>query len=103
MESSTQALIQQSLESLDAQIMAFVRGEEIGEAAAPEPPSELEFAAGVTRKMLEDMVPADQRRDLLQLVLMMFAFLFVLRAVSNWWMNRLASKVADEIENRNRR
>ncbi len=99
MESSTQALIRQSLESLDNQITARVRGEEI-EAGPSEPPSELKFAAGVTRKMLEDMLPAEQRIEYLRLALVILGFLFLIRAVSDWWMNRLANRVADKIEAR---
>ncbi len=102
MESSTQALIRQSLESLDRQIEARMRGEEAGDVEPVAPPSELEFAAGVTRKMLEDMLPAEQRRDLLRVATMVLAFLFGARAVSNWWMNRLAIRVADELEKRHR-
>ena len=56
MESSTQALIRQSLESLDRQIEARMRGEEAGDVEPVAPPSELEFAAGVTRKMLEILI-----------------------------------------------
>lgn len=103
MESSTQALIRQSLESLDAQIEARMRGEDEGEVTAAAPPSELEFAAGVTRKMLEDMVPAEQRRDLLRVALTIITLLFIIRAIGNWWMNRLANRVADELEERQRR
>jgi carbon monoxide dehydrogenase subunit G len=103
MESSTQALIRQSLESLGAQIEAKMRGEEEGEMAPVAPPSELEFAAGVTRKMLEDMVPAEQRRDLLRVGVTIITLLFVIRAVGNWWMDRLANRVADELEERQRR
>lgn len=101
-ESSTQALIRQSLESLDAQIEAKMRGDDIEEVTPVPPPSELEFAAGVTRKMLEDMVPLEQRRDMLRVTLTILTFLFVVRAISNWWLNRLASRVADEIEKRQR-
>lgn len=102
MESSTQALIRQSLESLDTQIQAKMRGEDEGEVAPAAPPSELEFAAGVTRKMLEDMVPAEQRRDLLRVGITIITLLFVIRAIGNWWMDRLAKRIADELEERER-
>jgi carbon monoxide dehydrogenase subunit G len=102
-ESSTQALIRQSLESLDSQIEARMRGEEEGEVTPVAPPSELEFAAGVTRKMLEDMVPVGQRRDLFRVALTIITLLFLVRTIENWWMNRLANRVADELEERQRR
>ncbi|MDX1616791.1 MAG: carbon monoxide dehydrogenase subunit G, partial [Candidatus Promineifilaceae bacterium] len=59
MESSAQAMIRQSLESLETQVQARAAGEP---TAATSSPSELAFAAGVTRKMLEEMVP-EERRD----------------------------------------
>jgi hypothetical protein len=100
MESSTQALISQSLESLDAQIKAKMQGDETGETVVSSQPSELEFAAGVTRKMVEDMLPQDQQMNLLKGAVGLLAVLFVVRSISNWWMDRLAKKVADEIEDR---
>ena len=104
MESSTQAILRQSLESLDAQIAARVRGAETGEIVAPiEPPSELKFAAGMTLKMLEDMVPTEQRKGILQGVAIGLGLLFAIGAIENWWTNRLANRVADVIEERNKK
>jgi len=101
MESSTQALISQSLESLDAQITARVRGEESGEALQPSaPPSEFAFATGVAQKMLDDMLPAEQRQTALRVGLALLATLVVLRAISNWWIDRTAHRVADILESR---
>jgi len=100
MESSTQALIKQSLESLDAQIQAKMLGDETGETVDVSQPSELEFAAGVTRKMVADMLPKDQQMNLVKAAAGLLALLFVIRSISNWWMDRLAEKVADEIEDR---
>ncbi len=100
MESSTQALISQSLEALDIIIAARVQGAELDEIPEIEAPSDLAFAAGVTRKMLEDLVPAERRSELIQSGVLVMLFLGVLWAVNNWWTNRLASKVADVIEER---
>jgi carbon monoxide dehydrogenase subunit G len=104
MESSTQALLRLSLESLDAQIAARVRGEETGEEVAPvEPPSELKFATGMTLKMLDDMVPTEQRKGILQGVAIGLSLLFAIGYIGNWWANRLANRVADVIEERDRK
>lgn len=100
MESSTQALIRQSLESLDAQIMARAGGEET--PAAAEAPSQIEFAAGVTRKMLEDMVPPERQEALVRTALGIILTLFLLRIISNWWTNRLANRIIDILEERER-
>ncbi len=104
MDSSVQAMIGQSLESLNAQIVARVQGQESGEAVAPvAPPSEFAFATGVAQKMLEDMLPAEQRQTAIKAVLAVLAALVVLRAVSNWWVDRIAYRVADILEARDRR
>lgn len=103
MESSVQALIAQSLESLNAQIMARVQGQESGEAVAPvAPPSEFAFATGVAQKMLDDMIPAEKRQTTLQAALALLAAFLLLRAISNWWIDRTANRVADILESRER-
>jgi hypothetical protein len=53
--------------------------------------------------MLEDMVPVGQRRDLFRVALTIITLLFLVRTIGNWWMNRLANRVADELEERQRR
>ena len=104
MESSTQAILRQSLESLDAQIAARVRGAETGEIVAPvEPPSELKFAAGMTLKMLDDMVPTEQRKGILQGAAIGLGLLFAIGFIGSWWTNLLANRVADVIEERNKK
>lgn len=104
MDSSTQAIIDQSLESLNAQVTARVQGvEDLEAVAGPKAPSELEFAAGVTRRMLADLVPADQRQDLVKTALIALGLLFVFRIINDWWTNRLANKVADVLEQRQRK
>lgn len=102
MESSTQALIGQSLESLDAIIAARVQGAELGEIPDVEAPSELAFAAGVTRRMIEDMVPPERRSEMIQGGAVALIFIAVIWVINNWWTNRLANRVADVIEERQR-
>ncbi|HET6445443.1 MAG TPA: carbon monoxide dehydrogenase subunit G [candidate division Zixibacteria bacterium] len=98
-ESSAQALIQQGLQAFDAQIQARMKGEEIGEdALLAEAPSEMEFAFGMTQKMLEDLVPTEKRGELLRAGVTLLAFLVIVKAVSDWWTNRLAARVAELIE-----
>ncbi len=99
MESSTQALIGQSLESLDAQIKATVKGEDVAEAVPP-PPTELQFAAGVTKRIVADMVPPEKAQNIVLSAVVAVAVLIFARAVSNWWTNRLANQVADILEER---
>jgi carbon monoxide dehydrogenase subunit G len=104
MESSTQALISQSLESLDAQITARVRGQETGEVVTPAPPpSELAFSIGVAQKMLDDMLPAEQRQTAVRAGFALLAVFIVLRTIGNWWIDRTAYRVVEMLESRDRR
>lgn len=104
MESSVQAMIGQSLESLNAQIAARVGGQESDEPIPPAaPPSEFAFATGVAQRMLDDMLPAEQRQTALKAGLAVLAALMVLRALSNWWIDRTANRVADILESRDLR
>jgi carbon monoxide dehydrogenase subunit G len=99
MESSAQALIRQGLEAFDAQIQARMKGEEISEESlAADAPSEMEFALGVTQKMLEDLVPPERLGELIRIGFGVVAFLVVLRAVSEWWTNRLADRIAKLVD-----
>lgn len=100
MESSTQALIRQSLESLDSQVKAKASGDESKIFEPTTPPTELQFAAGVTKKMIEDMVPADQRQNLVKGIAASLVIFFALRTIVNWWTNRLANRVADVLQER---
>lgn len=100
MESSAQALIRQSLESLETQLEAIEQGADVSDLPPAEAPSQIEFAAGVTKKMLEDMVPAENRQDVIRTALAATGALFLLWMLMNWWTNRIANRVADIIEER---
>ncbi len=102
MESSTQALISQSLKSLDTIITARVQGAELGEIPDVEAPSELAFAAGVTSKMIKDLIPPERRTEMIQGGALTLIVLGTIWALNNWWTNRLANRVADVIEKRQR-
>ena len=106
LDSSAKALTKQSLDNLNKQIEARVAPNsgndgqkssgapaaqrEVSQAKAP---SEMEFAMGVAKNMLEDLVPPERRPILLGAALGALAFLLFL----NWWANVVARKVADQI------
>jgi carbon monoxide dehydrogenase subunit G len=103
MDTSAQALIRQSLEALEAQIMArqgAVEGEEVELPPPPEPPSEFEFAAGVAKKMLEDTFPPEKRDQQIRSGLVALAIIAIVWIIGNWWTNRLADRIARRIEDR---
>ncbi|NIP23008.1 MAG: carbon monoxide dehydrogenase subunit G [Phycisphaerae bacterium] len=101
MDTSAQALIRQSLETLETQIKAGQQSAETGEPA-PEiaPPSELQFAMGVTRKMIEDALPEEKRPEMMRAAIIALAIILVMKTLSDWWMDRLASRVVKKLEKR---
>lgn len=109
LDSSAKALTRQSLDGLHEQIKARTQAsaahhaEEALVGAPPQtaetnPPSQIEFALGVTKHLVDDLVPAPQRPKLIAAALVFLGSLVVL----NWWMNIIARKVAREISERRR-
>lgn len=111
LDSSAKALTRQSLEGLHEQIKARLQAnathhaEEalLGELSPVSPavapsstaaaPSQTEFALGVAKHLVDDLVPTPQRPKLIAGGLVFLASLVVL----NWWMNAIARKVAREV------
>jgi carbon monoxide dehydrogenase subunit G len=106
LDSSAKALTKQSLDGLDRQIQARLQPEPVPatsgqpvvtqapQAIAPvEAPSQIDFAFGVAKNMLEDLVPPERRPTLIAAGIgTLGLFLFLL-----WWTNVVARKVANEI------
>lgn len=104
LDSSAKALTRQSLDGLHEQIKARVQvsassqAEEIlispaSQTAAASSASQVEFAMGVAKHLVDDLVPAPQRPKLIAAGLIFLGSLLVL----NWWMNAIARKVAKEV------
>jgi hypothetical protein len=104
LDSSARALTKQSLEGLHEQIKARMQANASHQAEValagepPQPvevnaPSQTEFALGVAKHLLNDLVPAPQRPKLIAAGLVFLTSLMVL----NWWMNIIARKVAKEV------
>lgn len=112
-DSTSKALIRQALESLHSQIQtkqqasqpeASATVEQTASASFEYPgghlrleaPSQTQFAVDVARDVLDDLIPPGKRSTLVAAVLGVLAiFLF-----SEWWLNRLARRVADILEQR---
>lgn len=105
LDSSAKALTRQSLDGLHEQIKARVQasashhaeealvGTQPQAAESSSPPSQVEFALGVAKHLVDDLVPAPQRPKLIAASLVFLGSLVVL----NWWMNAIARKVAKEV------
>lgn len=108
LDSSARAITKQSLENLAKQIDARHKdGATDGEAEeegvapgeeAPAAPTQTEFAVGVAREMLDDLVPPEQRPELARVGAAVLGFLFVMMLVINWWTNLLAGKIAKRLQ-----
>jgi hypothetical protein len=108
-DTSAKAIIRQSLEGLDQQVQARAQANGVttssgaGESTPPSvaAPTQTEFALGVAKNFFEELVPADQQDELFRKVIMVAAGLILFRLVSNWWINRVARKVARIIKESN--
>lgn len=111
LDSSAKALTRQSLDTLHKLIQAKVEGgsapdqpeESTKNSRTPTPakssttaldlegPSQTEFALGVAKQVLDDLISHEKRMFLLAGAVGVLALIVIL----NWWSNRWAQKVAD--------
>ena len=94
LDSSAKALTRQSLDALHQQIKARTQPPHPDEPPPEvEAPSPTQFAAGVAKQVLDDLISHEQRMLLLAGGLGILALVLIL----NWWMDRLAERVADRV------
>ncbi|MCL4262001.1 MAG: carbon monoxide dehydrogenase subunit G [Anaerolineae bacterium] len=104
LDTSANAIIRQSLEGLEAQIAARMNGggnvaEDTAVAApSPAPPSQTEFALGVARHMVEDMLADEEQAERFRKVVIAAGALFVLYILLDWFAGRIAGKVAKKMK-----
>lgn len=111
LDSSARAITKQSLDNLAKQVDARQKkgdaeegnGEsaEDGSAAedeAPAAPTQTEFAVGVAREMMNDLVPPEQRPELMRTGAAVVGILFVIMLIVNWWTSLLAGKIAKRLQ-----
>ena len=106
LDTSANAIIRQSLEGLGQQVQARMMAdtsEKLGideGPAPPTPPSQAQFAAGVAKNLVEEYLAPEQRDNLIKTSLMVLGALLLIRLISNWWVDKIAKKVAKELEQR---
>jgi len=100
LESSAKAITRQSLDGLNKQVLARAQGDAspdgagatAAEVAPVEAPSEMEFAMGMAKSMLEDMAPPEHRSLLIAVGAgLLFLFVFL-----GWWGKMIARNAARE-------
>jgi hypothetical protein len=103
LDTSARAVIRQSLEGLEKQVEAHMHPEEAkAEGAGPQAPTQTEFALGVAKNFVEEMVPPEQRPEFVSKGPLILGVLILIRLLSEWWINRLARKVAAIIQEERR-
>jgi uncharacterized protein len=101
LDRSAKALTQQSLDGLSQQIQARQQAEVTGEPAPViEAPGQTQFALGVARNLLDEMIPPERQPDLLKVGLILLAAWLLFRWLNNWWIERIARRVVELIEAR---
>lgn len=107
LDSSARAIVRQSLEGLDRQVMAHTQPAAVDAATeAPVAPaasrSQAEFATGVAKQMLQEFIPEERRQEVLNKLLAGTAMFLLILFIDNWRMNRLARKVVRRAERKGR-
>jgi len=117
LESSAKALTRQTLDGLHEQIKARTQAQTSANPTVnltsvatrvseplPVPevkaPSQTEFALGVAKNVLDDLVPTEQRPKLIAGGLVALGAMVVLWIFSEWLVDRVAQRVMDVLEER---
>lgn len=58
------------------------------------PPTQTQFAMGVAKNFIEELIPEDQREDTISKAIMILGGLFLFRLITKWWTRRIAREVA---------
>ena len=102
LDTSTRAIIRQSLEGLGLQVQDRMVAQEVTAVSSPPPvheaPTILEFSTGVAKNIVEDLVPPENRDEVIGKGLLVGGALLLLWLFAEWWSSRLAKKIARELQ-----
>ncbi|MCB9433607.1 MAG: carbon monoxide dehydrogenase subunit G [Ardenticatenaceae bacterium] len=124
LDTSAKAIIRQSLDGLNQQVearMVALQAEKVVEekevegktavsAPTPKPttptspppplapPTQTQFAMGVAKNFIEELIPEDQREDTISKAIMILGGLFLFRLITKWWTRRIAREVAKMLQ-----
>jgi len=105
LETSANAIIRQSLEGLGQQVQVRMMADASSELGMdemptpPSPPSQTQFAAGVAKNLLEEYLAPEKRDSLIKNGLIALGAILFVRFIMNWWTNKIAQKVANQLKN----
>lgn len=104
LDTSAKAIVRQGLEGLEQQVQARMTPvTENGDAAPaefvpPPPPSQIEFATGVAKNMMDDMLAEEKRDELINKLIILGGAFFVFTILTNWFANKVANKVVRKLD-----
>ncbi len=102
-ETSAKAIVRQGLEGLDLQVQARVappvsNGEAPAEIIPPAPPSQIEFATGVAKNIMEDVLAEEKRDELINKIIGTAGAFLIFTVIANWFADKVANKVVRKLE-----
>ncbi len=104
LDTSAKAIVRQGLEGLDSQVQARMTpatetGDvETAEFIPPPPPTQIEFATGVAKNMMDDMLAEEKRDELINKLIILGGAFLVITVLTNWFANKVANKVVRKLD-----
>ncbi len=104
LDTSARAIVRQSLEGLDLQVQAQTQpagtpGMDVPPTATRlAAPTQAQFASGVAKNMLEELIPPAKRAEFLSKSLLVLGAILFLSLIDRWRINQIARKVASAIQ-----
>ena len=102
LDTSARAIVRQGLEGLDQQVQARLAPPTNGTTpqaiTPPPPPSQIEFASGVAKNIVEDILAEENRDELVNKLIIGFGAFLLVTVITNWFANIVANKVVRKLD-----
>ena len=102
LDTSARAIVRQGLEGLDQQVQARLApptNRTTPQAITPPPPpSQIEFASGVAKNIVEDILAEENRDELVNKLIIGFGAFLLVTVITNWFANIVANKVVRKLD-----
>ncbi len=104
LDTSARAIVRQGLEGMDQQVQARMAPPTNGPTpetiTPPPPPSQIEFATGVAKNIMDDILAEENREELVHKLIVGFGAFLIISVITNWFANIVANKVVRKLENK---
>ena len=100
LDTTARAIVRQGLEGLDQQLQASLNPPENGTTTevVHAPPSQIEFATGVAKNIMDDILAEENRDELVNKLIIGFGAFLIISVITNWFANIVANKVVRKLE-----